>query len=1186
MKTLHNPTINWKRDLGLLVKMGTRRALFPNQRLAPLMHVVAIVMLLGLFPGIFQFATEQLFVDPQILEVRGISAHMLPAFAAESKRKNYVLLLGQDPSLHVKTKSAQTSSIELCCETDPESLANCTDYVLEHSLIQFDEKPAILKIPAVAATNCSLTARGLSKKSWTMLELMVELQDLKHVCGCSKNNCSCCDGYEGGLVAEGEELQNMLAKDVCTPVSCAIKSSNQKAGPECRCSSGFVGDISWNGTQVSGTCTPAPCYVEDSNRKAGHECQCKDGFSGEVSWNQSEAVGPCRSANCSSIRNSIGMGTDCKCRDGFAGNISWNRSQPLGSCVPAPGCAESIEHSVGEGLQCECQDGFTGNIRWRGAVPQGSCQAAECNVVNSNRQPGLGCRCLDGYQGDIKWQKSHASGACTPARCTITNSNQEPGQACACLKGYKGEITWNNQTPLGECGPASCAHIANSTGAGPGCHCSDGFVGEVTWSGSKASGDCKPAECAISNSNMKLGPACKCNEGFWGDIYFRGSRAYGHCSPLQCLGSHSNRKEGLGCGCEDGFQLNGSRVLLDQERAWRKYKKSASRAFEVNCVPAPCNIEHSNMKPGKECRCADGYYGSVRWEGADPTGSCKAASCRKQNSNRKPGLECKCSDGFAGQITWSGQWESGTCLPAPCNISNSNGKPGKACMCLDGFLGEIVWTDDTAHGSCKPAPCSIRNSNLQPGPDCQCKDGFRGSISWDGSLAKGACKLVPCRVLHSNFAPGPACRCLRGFFGRISWSGPNVTGLCAPRPLCRPGNSVYYITRLTAGLVDADNNTCRAGQAMLVRGNTEGVLGRYKLLWTSAHALPPAKCKLEWLGLEAKNPDPKHFSLTSNCATTPGQPRCSSRIVYSATIRNTSYCACDASEASEHTLAEFRGSRCGYDLIKWESLTISPGSPDACTCNLSLPCSELPSEELPRACIHFAEPAVLSVSDLDDDDDEDDDVDAEEYFYIFYETGELLIASADLGTFDDQYDYRWISDGKNLLIRIPGGARLWHGRAAGSRFSDRIETLLARTVLPEWWKVKFQQDAALGSFNTDKLAGCEFSFKSKDLCYSARLGQGVWVSPAQGDCVFEDVAKANNSIDHKYMSSTFGIQTYRSNVPCYPTATFEEILVQAVDVGLPVKDFNYTVASSPCRTTIRYMVDAGSKLSECHSLMK
>ena len=44
---------------------------------------------------------------------RAISAHLLPAFDADSKRKEYVLLLGKDPRLHVKTKAAQTSTLGL-----------------------------------------------------------------------------------------------------------------------------------------------------------------------------------------------------------------------------------------------------------------------------------------------------------------------------------------------------------------------------------------------------------------------------------------------------------------------------------------------------------------------------------------------------------------------------------------------------------------------------------------------------------------------------------------------------------------------------------------------------------------------------------------------------------------------------------------------------------------------------------------------------------------------------------------------------------------------------------------------------------------------------------------------------------------------------------------------------------------
>lgn len=392
------------------------------------------------------------------------------------------------------------------------------------------------------------------------------------------------------------------------------------------------------------------------------------------------------------------------------------------------------------------------------------------------------------------------------------------------------------------------------------------------------------------------------------------------------------------------------------------------------------------------------------------------------------------------------------------------------------------------------------------------------------------------------------------------------------------------MTRLTAGLVDANNNTCRAGQAMLVHGRPQLLRGRisryvkFKMKWTSADALPPAKCKVV--------PDPEHFSLSSWCVATPGQPLCSPQIVYTVTSRNASHHACDGCQAPEHALTEFRGSRCGYDLIKWESFTINPGSHDACTCNLSLSCSEVPADELPRACIQAAEPAVLSFGLAGKDE--------ERFFFIFHETGELLATSSEGAVDNDALgavSAEWLSDGRNLLIKSPHETEFWRGHGAGLQFSSydgndekNAAWLRARTVLPEWWKVKFKQEAALpGSFNTDKLVGCEFIFKSKGSCYSARLGQGVWVSPAQGECIFEDVAKANNSIAHKYRSSAFGLQTYRSHVTCYPTAAFEEIQVEVVDVGMPAEDVNYTVASSPCRTYVRYMMDARSKLSECRS---
>jgi len=379
---------------------------------------------------------------------------------------------------------------------------------------------------------------------------------------------------------------------------------------------------------------------------------------------------------------------------------------------------------------------------------------------------------------------------------------------------------------------------------------------------------------------------------------------------------------------------------------------------------------------------------------------------------------------------------------------------------------------------------------------------------------------------------------------------------------------------------------------MLVHGHTERTYdAKLRLRWTFAEALPPAKCKVEWRDsqtTEVNNPDPEHFSLTSWCSAMPGQPLCSSHIVYTVTTRNTSQYACDSCKTSEHALTEFRGSRCGYDLIKWESLTISPGSPNACECTLSLSCSELPSEELPRACIHSAEPAIL----FEDDGG----------YLLFYETGEVsqAISSADDVDQADELgavsaDWRWLCDGKDLYIVTAEGIDRWSGAAADSLFvysgddfdDEDFATLEARTVLPPWWKVKFQQGVALpGSFNTDTLSGCGLSFQWGNLCYHTHFGFSVKVAPAQGDCAFQHVTAADSHTFYEYKSSAFGVQTYRSFVTCYPTAAFEEIRVQVEDVVMPAGRVEAEVGGFDCRRTIRYRLDAASYLSRCESALK
>jgi len=40
------------------------------------------------------------------------------------------------------------------------------------------------------------------------------------------------------------------------------------------------------------------------------------------------------------------------------------------------------------------------------------------------------------------------------------------------------------------------------------------------------------------------------------------------------------------------------------------------------CFPAACTVENSNMAPGHDCECLDGYAGAISWSGPDAMGTC------------------------------------------------------------------------------------------------------------------------------------------------------------------------------------------------------------------------------------------------------------------------------------------------------------------------------------------------------------------------------------------------------------------------------------------------------------------------------------------------------------------------------------------------------------------------------------
>lgn len=45
------------------------------------------------------------------------------------------------------------------------------------------------------------------------------------------------------------------------------------------------------------------------------------------------------------------------------------------------------------------------------------------------------------------------------AECTIVNSDKQSGTACQCLPGFKGQITWSGKTPSGTCTATTCTDL-------------------------------------------------------------------------------------------------------------------------------------------------------------------------------------------------------------------------------------------------------------------------------------------------------------------------------------------------------------------------------------------------------------------------------------------------------------------------------------------------------------------------------------------------------------------------------------------------------------------------------------------------------------------------------------------------------------------------------------------------------
>ena len=134
------------------------------------------------------------------------------------------------------------------------------------------------------------------------------------------------------------------------------------------------------------------------------------------------------------------------------------------------------------------------------------------------------------------------------------------------------------------------------------------------------------------------------------------------------MGERSNHQDGPDCRCADGYNGTVQLGTIVKNDVTQLFSEPGSGPAVSNfvvfkadsCVPAKCAVENT-IGEGKECRCQDGYQGSVVWIGPNAVGACKPAHCSIENSNGKPGLECKCLDGYGGSISTDVEshfWES------------------------------------------------------------------------------------------------------------------------------------------------------------------------------------------------------------------------------------------------------------------------------------------------------------------------------------------------------------------------------------------------------------------------------------------------------------------------------------------------------------------------------------------------
>ena len=794
----------------------------------------------------------------------------------------------------------------------------------------------------------------------------------------------------------------------------------------------------------------------------------------------------------------------------------------------------------------------------------GQCEPAKCHGERLNGRPGEKCRCADGYAGkpffkfhyqprrpqpgsssSVFFDRGEFIETCTPPKCPIP-------------------------TFIG-CTPAECT-IPNSIGKGPECRCADKFVGNITWKGALVSGRCVPAACKIFHSNNKPGPDCACAFGYesmwpiWQPLKTAG--LVGNCQPIPCVGDFSNHQDGPGCRCADGYRGTIQPVTIVNHVEKRFSAAGPARSnvtvFKADsCMPAKCDVENT-IGDGTECRCKDGYQGSVTWIGPKAVGACQPAHCSIDSSNGKPGLQCSCLDGYHGSISWKREVPFGECIIVPCRIPHSDFAEGPFCHCLKGFYGAIKWRRNESEGECLPTP--------------KCSQNIVHATSLARRVEDG----------HGNFYDAGEKMVLYGHecgHQRIQWTSfEDARG---------------RRTRSWAW----DNTTC----GFPIRDDKDKDLG------SIFSQMPPLECSIE--AAEPRCDPDIEYRITSQDTAPYTCPDSSGREFQKQNYSYGKNSTSESSVAQYGSVLEYLGRQCGYDLILWEYVNLQ--SP-TCLVKLPLSCGEIPDGmHLPRSCKNIGMPATFvglrKATGENAEDGEAGTVEGEipenylkyvkRYVVKFFENGEYSVEGVQNGTLSwhngwterngDELEYL-MPDERFVSVQMP------HRKSAevrgGGGFIARDggdEQLVAVGALPVWWTFKFQPDRMLrgfdSGFNMESLDSCHLHFFSNGTCYEIWVGMEAKVSrtsdsscPTQAGTIMEKEPE-----EYYFEFSTYVTQTYRSENSCASLAAYRELEFEIFDVGSQNVSSSSSSSSSSlssassvvvseCRIALRLAFDASS----------